>query len=178
MTDEELMHSYVNGDISAFQTLYQRYKGRVYGYLYSRLNNSDEAEEVFQEIFAKFHGHRFEYEDDIPFIAWLFTIVKNALIDHIRKRGTYKKYLQLDSDYVDNATDNSVTSLPIADAISELSSLSTTQRQVLEMRFNEGLSFEDIAAHIKTTQSNTRQIVSRAIRQLRRLMSGKERNHE
>jgi RNA polymerase sigma factor (sigma-70 family) len=104
--------------------------------------------------------------------------VKNALIDHIRKRGTYKKYLQLDSDYVDNATDNSVTSLPIADAISELSSLSTTQRQVLEMRFNEGLSFEDIAAHIKTTQSNTRQIVSRAIRQLRRLMSGKERNHE
>ena len=174
MTDEELMQAYIKGDIKAFQTLYQRHKGRVMGYLNSRLKSQDEAEEVFQEVFTKLHGYRLKYKEDVPFLAWLFTIVKNALIDHIRKRGTQNKYLQSDPEQVSNAPDERVASLSIAEAISELSSLSTKQRQALELRFNEDLSFADIAARMNISQSNTRQIVSRAIRQLRGLMSGKE----
>jgi RNA polymerase sigma-70 factor (ECF subfamily) len=46
------MQAYIKGDIKAFQTLYQRHKGRVLGYLNSRLKTQDEAEDVFQEVFT------------------------------------------------------------------------------------------------------------------------------
>ena len=76
MTDEELMQVYINGDIEAFQALYQRHKGRAMGYLNARLANQEEAEDVFQDVFTKLHRYRFKYEQDVPFLPWLFTIVK------------------------------------------------------------------------------------------------------
>jgi len=174
MTDEDLMQAYINGDTEAFHTLYQRHKGRVLGYLNSRLASNGEAEDVFQESVVKLHKNRFKYEKDIPFLPWLFTIVKNTLIDHIRKRDTRNKYLQMNPEQVDNTADEREASLSITDTISKLSSLDTKQRQVLELRFNEALSFEDIAARMETSQTNARKIVSRAIKKLRGLMLGKE----
>ncbi len=168
------MQAYINGDTDAFQTLYQRHKGRVLGYLNSRIASQDEAEEVFQEAFTKLHRYRFKYEKDVPFLPWLFTIVKNTLIDHIRKRETRHKYLQSNPEQVENAPDEREDSLSIAEAISELSSLDIKQRQVLELRFNEDLSFADIAARLETSQTNVRKIVSRAIQKLRGLILGKE----
>jgi len=174
MTDEELMQAYIKGDIEAFRTLYQRHKDRVLGYLSARLKSLDEAEEVFQEVFSKLHSHRFKYRDNVPFLAWIFSIAKNTLIDHVRKQATQNKYFQLDQEKVTNSPDAKVTNLSISEAISELSSLNTKQRRVLELRFNDGLSFADIAACMNTSPSNIRQVISRAIRRLRSLMSGKE----
>lgn len=168
------MQSYINGDIEAFQILYQRHKGRVLGYLNYRMKNQDEAEDVFQEVFTKLHKYRFKYKENIPFIAWLFTIVKNTLIDHIRKCATRNKYLQSNHEQVNNMQHEKEACLPIAEAISELSSLSTKQRQAIELRFNEDLSFENIATRMNTSQTNVRKIVSRAIQKLRSLMLGKE----
>lgn len=168
------MQAYINGDIEAFQTLYQRHKGRILGYLNSRMESQDEAEDVFQEVFTKLHRYRFKYKEDIPFIAWLFTIVKNTLIDHVRKCATRNKYLQSNPVQVDNALNEREASLSIAEAIAELSSLSTKQRQAIELRFNEDLSFEDIATRMNTSQTNVRKIVSRAIQKLRGLMLGKD----
>jgi DNA-directed RNA polymerase specialized sigma24 family protein len=53
--DEDLMQAYADGDMEAFTLLYQRHRGKVLGYLVSRLKDRDEAEEVFQVAFAKLH---------------------------------------------------------------------------------------------------------------------------
>ncbi|MBW6510104.1 MAG: hypothetical protein K0A94_11250 [Desulfuromonadales bacterium] len=55
-SDEQLMTAYADGDTQAFQVLYERHKGRLLGYLYSKLRDRDEAEEVFQITFAKLHA--------------------------------------------------------------------------------------------------------------------------
>lgn len=172
------MRAYIKGDLGAFQALYQRHKGRVLGFLATRLGGRVEAEEVFQEVFLKLHSNRFSYRDDVPFLAWLFTIARNAAIDHIRKQQTREKYLQLNQEEVDSAPDEGSVDRTIAETVAELSSLSTAQRQVLEMRFNDGLSFAEIADSLKTSQPNARKIVSRAIHKLRGLMSGKESQYE
>ncbi|MCK5601074.1 sigma-70 family RNA polymerase sigma factor [Candidatus Pacearchaeota archaeon] len=175
MTDEEIMQNYINGDVEAFHILYHRHKGRVLGYLNSRLESQDEAEDVFQEVFTKLHKYRFKYKKDIPFLPWLFTVVKNTLIDHIRKNATRNKHIQLGAEQINNAQNIKEENLSIAEAISELSSLSNKQRQAIELRFNDDLSFEDIAIRMNTSQTNVRKIVSRAIQKLRGLMLGKEK---
>lgn len=174
MTDEELMQAYVAGDVAAFQSLYQRHKARVFGFLVARLKNRAEAEEVFQEAFAKLHANRFKYRQEIPFLAWFFTIVKNSLVDHVRKQGTRGKYLELSPETVSAAVDGQRDRLDVTDAIAELSSLSSEQRMLLSMRFNEDLSFAEIAESMAISQPNARKMVSRAIQKLRGLMSGEE----
>lgn len=179
MTDEELMVAYRGGDLSAFQILYKRHKGRLMGYLITKLKDPDDAEEVFQSVFVKLHAGRFCYKKNIPFLPWIFKIARNAMVDHIRKKQTYKKHISVDTGYItSHAGENNKEPLPIGLAMSELSSLSDSQRQILELRFNDGLSFEDIGKHMKITHSNARQIASRAIRTLRNLFAGKGTENE
>ncbi len=174
MTDEELMVAYREGDLSAFQTLYKRHKGRLMGYLITKLKDQNEAEDVFQSVFVKLHAGRFSYKENIPFLPWIFTIARNTMVDHIQKKGTYKKHISVDTEYISSrAAGNISEPLSIGAAISELSSLSDSQRQALELRFNDGLSFEDIGKQMKITHSNARQIASRAVRALRNMFASK-----
>lgn len=174
MTDEEMMQAYVEGDTEAFQALYERHKARVFGFLVDRLKSRTEAEEVFQEAFAKLHANRFRYRQEVPFLPWFFTIVKNSLVDHVRKRGTRGKYLELSPEAVTTAPDAQDVRQDVNEAIAELASLNREQRMLLSMRFNEGLSFAEIAESMAISQPNARKIVSRAIQKLRGLMAGKE----
>jgi RNA polymerase sigma factor (sigma-70 family) len=171
--DEQLMAAYADGDITAFEALYERHKGRILGYLFNRLRDRDEAEEVFQIVFAKLHAARDRYREDIPFLPWIFTIARNALIDHVRKNRTYQKQMVLiDVGKIDDPDPRAAHGLSINDAISGISSLTPIQRRALELRFDQDFSFDEIADHLQTSVGNARQMVSRAVRHLRRMRTG------
>ncbi len=173
MTDEELMMAYGRDDFSAFESLYRRHKDKVFGYLLMRLRDRQEAEEVFQQVFMKLHRARAGYSGSVPFLAWLFTIARNALIDHGRKQATHDKY----HHYLDPCEEIAIApDQPDADTEAKalLATLPEGQRQVLTLRFDEGLSFAEIGRQLQTSDANSRQLVSRAIRKLRRLLSDKE----
>ena len=178
MTDEELMAAYVDGDLRTFEDLYERHKGRVFGFLMRKLRDRDEAEDVFQMTFAKLHKGRYRYRQDIPFLAWLFTIARNTLIDHYRKKGTYEKHVTLSMETVDVYPDLTSEKSPIEASFSQLSKLSERQRKVLELRFNQGLTFEEISQKTQTSADNARQIASRSVRKLRSLMVLREKPDE
>jgi len=172
------MHAYANGDIEAFEALYQRHKNRIFGFLMKKLKDRTEAEEVFQTIFGKLHAARKTYRQDIPFLPWVFTITRNALIDHVRKRDVYQKYVTTSEAAVETYAEQSSSAAPGDLEIRGLSSLTETQRQALEFRFSQGLTFAEIAELLQTSTDNSRQIISRAIRKLRKLMAGKEIDRE
>lgn len=178
MTDERLMAAYIKGDVGAFQRLYQRHSARVLGYLVARLSSQEEAEDVFQEVFAKLHRHRFRYSEEVPFIAWLFTITRNACIDHLRRQRVRGRYLVQTPEEFEPAADNSELPLELTEAIAELSTLNAQQREALELRFSSGLSFAEIAQRMALSPANARQIVSRAIKRLRALIVDKEGNDD
>ncbi len=166
MTDEELMVAYVDGDFDAFEILYGRHKGRVLGFLVTKLRDRNEAEDVFQTAFTKLHKGRHKYRHDIPFLPWLFTITRNALIDHVRKKGAHDRHITVSEEFVDGYAEPA----PIQAAFTELSKLNENQRQALELRFNQGMTFAEVAEQMQTSADNSRQIISRAIRKLRTLM--------
>jgi RNA polymerase sigma-70 factor (ECF subfamily) len=178
MTDEELILAYINDDMAAFEILYERHKNRIFGFLMARLKNCSEAEEVFQEVFVKLHRKRHQYRPEIPFLPWLFTLVRNTLIDHVRKRDTYAKHVTNSDTAIDTYASTVADTSAIHEGIAELSRLNESQRQALALRFNQGLTFAEIAEQMQTSADNSRQIISRAIRRLRTLMVKKEKRHE
>lgn len=167
------MCAYIDGDVEAFEVLYGRHKNRVFGFLLARLKDPSEAEDVFQTIFSKLHSGRHTYRQEIPFLPWLFTITRNSLIDHVRKKGTYDKLITASPSAVDACAAPEAGPAPIHTAFTELARLSDSQRNALELRFDQGLTFVEIADQMQTSAGNARQIISRAIRKLRRLMSDK-----
>lgn len=172
------MLAYADGDIEAFEALYRRHKKRIFGFLMTKLKNPTEAEEVFQAIFSKLHVARGKYREEIPFLPWIFTIARNALIDHIRKRDAYQKHVTTSELAVETYAEQATSGPPSRIDVEGLSSLTEAQRQALELRFNQGLTFAEIAERLQTSAGNSRQLISRAIRQLRKLMTGKEMDRE
>jgi len=178
VTDEELMQAYAGEDMEAFEALYQRHKNRIFGFLLARLKDRAEAEEVFQNVFVKLHVARSRYRREIPFLPWVFTIARNALIDHIRRKETFRKHITLSETVIEAFAEPDPGESQADIDFSEMRRLTEAQRQALEFRFNQGLTFQEIAERMQTTSDNSRQMISRAIRKLRKRMSGGEITRE
>lgn len=87
MSDEALMMAYRDGDATAFEALYRRYRGRLFRYLQHQCGDARVAEDLYQEIWIKVVGARATYEVAAKFSTWLFRIAHNRLIDHFRSQG-------------------------------------------------------------------------------------------
>lgn len=170
-TDQELMENYLSGDESAFASLYERHSGKVYAYLKKKLNTREETDEVFQKVFLKFHHSRKNYDRQYPVMQWLYVIAKTTLLDHFRAQS---KQVKVDESPIEEINPNLLSqnapaqTLSLERDIEILQSLSKEQRQAIEMRVFDELSYEQIAEKLNRSQDNVRQLISRALKKLRR----------
>lgn len=158
------MQAYQAGEALAFNELYARYSGKVYSYVANRVFNKNERDDLFQAIFLKFHKSRHLYSSQFLFAPWLFTICRTSLLDYLKLR---KPEVLLDSSATDELSEESTSdsALVLSEALSKLSD---QQRNAIEMRYSEGLEFSEIAKRLSLSPSNVRQIISRAVRKIRR----------
>ncbi len=166
-TDEELMKAYQNGSEDAFRVLFARHSPKVYGFLVSRLKDRAQADDVFQNTFLKLHQTRSHYDPAFPFSPWLFTVCKSVMLDFLRKQ---KRVLEDELDESQMVVPDTIPNFVI-----DLGSLPRQQQQVIDLRFKEDLSFEEIAKRIETSPTNARQILSRGIKRLRQMSSGEKK---
>ena len=167
MSGAELMILYQEGDVEAFNGLYEKYRSMVYGYLLKKIHNRAEVDDIFQTVFLKLHQSRSKYNSQFPFEPWLFAVLRNSMNDHFRKQ---KKEFQ------DVALDNLEKTPPALQVEDKHNldgllptniDLSEDMRKAIELRFGSDFSFDEIAATLGTTGSNARQLVSRALKKLR-----------
>jgi RNA polymerase sigma-70 factor (ECF subfamily) len=159
VTNEELMLAYARGDISSFELLFDRFKHRVYAYVAKNLSQTSEREDVCQSIFLKLHQNKEKYSDKYPFEAWLFIIARSVLYDHLRK--SKKVSLEELKDFMLVEINPDKVEAPVLD------NLNDKAKKVMELRYMEEKSFDEIASLINTSSSNIRQIISRSLKFLR-----------
>ncbi len=85
-TDADLVAAILKGEQELFSDLVTRYQGRLVNYLYRLLRNTQEAEDLAQEVFFKIYRALDRYNPKYKFSTWLFRVAQNAAIDQIRKR--------------------------------------------------------------------------------------------
>ncbi len=160
----------LGGDDSerAFETLYERYAAKVYGFLRRRLSEESIVEEVFQATFLKLHQARRRYDPSFPFAPWLFTVCRSVLTDAVRKSARSPETVEGDVYEIGAATPSSVSSEGSTPDLEKLiSPLTVQQKEALELRYAKDLSFDEIARRLETSPANVRQMVSRAVRKIR-----------
>lgn len=171
-TDEELMLAYAKGSEEAFQILYERHSSKVYGFLASKLKDRSITDDAFQAAFMKLHRSREKYDPALPFAPWLFTVCRSAMLDTLRARSRTTRLEDQNPVAIENAVAADIPKEAVS--LPGLQALPANQRQALEMRYLQEMSFDEIASRLETSSENSRQLVSRAVKKLRKVLQGSE----
>lgn len=172
-SDEELMESYQLGAGAAFDILFQRHSGRVFGFLSKRLSKKKEAEDLLQEVFFKLHRSKHLYNTTLPFSPWLFSITRSVLLDFAKKRNLEDLVAQEDLERIPSE-EHHFGKNQEGDLGEKLGTLPQAQRQAVSLRVYDEETFEEIALRLSTTPENARQLVSRGLKKLRQVLGRKE----
>ncbi len=168
----ELFRLARSGDKEAFGRLYTLYFTPVYRYIYLRLKNKQDAEDVTQVVFLKLFTTKANFEDrKISPLAYFFTVARNALIDHVRKVSHDPVFddeeLAEKSDKIEKKGDPFLVH-ENADLVERaLTELDGEQHDVVIYRFIEGFSYTDIGDMLGKSEDAVRQICSRAVKKMR-----------
>ncbi len=157
MTDEQLALAYVQGNTKAFDVLLQRNQSKVFSYIMFVVRNQDVANDLFQDTFMKVitRLQQGKYVDSGKFSAWVMRIAHNIIMDWYRQQ----KAEPIVSGPEDNdlsrlgSTSFSESSIEstfvneqvMRDVRTMMNMLPPLQREVVFMRFYQGLSFKEIA---------------------------------
>lgn len=177
VSDEQWMKVYQESGADApeaFRALYQRYHARVLAYLTSKLGRTasrDEIQDVFQKVFFRFHQTRHRFDSAYLVAPWIFTLTRNTLIDHLR---TSKKHLvsnaDIDPDLLPAETADPVRMDETLDqTLEKIRGLTRDQQEALRLRYAHDAGFDEIAKKLKTSPANARQLISRGLKQARKI---------
>lgn len=156
MTDEQLVRAYEKGSNDAFDILLKRHQDRVYNYILRIIKNEDVANDIFQETFVKaiLTIKQGRYTESGKFPAWITRIAHNLIIDFYRQEKS-ENVQSADINDVDLLNRKELCEVTIEDVIINdqikeevkdlIKELPQLQREVLNMRYYQNLSFKEIA---------------------------------
>ena len=162
-----------NGDRAAFAELYDTHVDSVYRYLLYRVREPSDAEdlcsEVFTRAFANIHRYRWQGKS---FLAWLYTIARNAVTDRRRRE---RPTVEIDNAYGlaedgPTAHDRAVHGEAVDALRGAVRHLTTEQQEVLVLRFVENRSSREVAKILGKNEGAIRALQFRALGRLRKLM--------
>ncbi len=162
--DEKLIAMARAGNPGAFETIVDRYQGRLLGFCRQMLGSTEDAEDVLQEVFVNAYKAMIADEREINLRPWLYRIARNRCLNHLRKPTADAQ--------------ESMDMVPVVDAastaervhnreefrqiLSDVNKLPETQRTALMLREMDALSYEEIATAMDTTVPSVKSLLVRA----------------
>src|SRR5919201_667250 len=162
------------GDRAAFAELYDRHVDSVYRYLLYRVREPSDAEdltsEVFTRAFANIHRYRWQGKS---FLAWLYTIARNAVTDRRRRD---RPTVDLDNAYGvaeegPTAHERAIHGEAVDALRGAVKHLTTEQQEVIVLRFVENMSSRQVAKVLGKNEGAIRALQFRALGRLRKLLT-------
>lgn len=153
--DSLLVKDYINGNEAAIAVLIKRHQQKLYSFIYSKIQDRDSTEDIFQDTFIKViktlkRGH---YNEEGKFLPWVMRIAHNLIIDYFRKNSRMPMFNNSDefdifsviSDGNLNVESKIIKEQILEDVRKLIEELPEEQREVLVMRIYNDLSFNEIS---------------------------------
>jgi RNA polymerase sigma-70 factor, ECF subfamily len=157
--DKQLVVAYINGNEQAFELLLHRHKNNVFHYVLSKVKDRDLADDIFQDTFIKVIKtlKAGNYNEEGKFLPWVLRIAHNLVVDHFRRVSkvrmisestSYNEEFNIFSVLAqgERNVEQQITYDELENQMVELvQHLPESQREILEMRIFQDMSFKEIA---------------------------------
>lgn len=154
-------------DPKAFGELYKLYVEPVFRYLYSRVGNVHEAEDITAQAFLVALESFDRFREDRHFASWLFTIARNKAIDHFRQRKNLSSMDEAANIPMENDPLYGVIQLEQMATLSKLiRALPEEDRELLRLRFLAAMSFPEIAHFLHRNEGAVKKSIYRLLARL------------
>lgn len=147
----------------AFSELYARFDQKVFSFLMKKVRNQAEAEDLLQKTFLKVHESKHLYQPKYKFEQWIFVIARSAVLDFLRASSRYQKRL---SGLANQPTEESAQAPELFSSLNH--SLTEDQKEMLEMKYIDELSYQEMAALLNKSETSLRKTLSRLMIHLRK----------
>ncbi len=155
LDDAQLVSSYIGGCENSLEVLINRHKYKLYNFIYSKVLNKDNAEDLFQETFIKVIKtlKRGVYNEEGKFLPWVMRIAHNLVIDFFRKNKRFPSFdknenfdiFQLVKDKNPSIERLLIDKQILDDLQKIIIKLPQDQREVIDLRLYKEMSFKEIS---------------------------------
>lgn len=179
LTDEQLVARAKEGDTDALEALFLRYRQPVFRMVYRSVQNTDDAEDIVQDVFLKAFEHLHTFREQCRFSTWLMRIALNLCTDRARSHKRREELLQREADHklawMTHPNPPEPEEIVQQNAFHEafydaLNRLPEHHRQLIIMRDLEEMEYETIAEILNTTVGGVKLRVMRARRAFKVLL--------
>jgi RNA polymerase sigma factor (sigma-70 family) len=162
--DEKLIAMARSGNPGAFETIVDRYQGRLLGFCRQMLGSTEDAEDVLQEVFVNAYKAMLADEREINLRPWLYRIARNRCLNYLRKpKADAQESMDMVPEVEAASTAEKVHNREeFRQILSDVNKLPETQRAALLLREMDALSYEEIAAAMDTTVPSVKSLLVRA----------------
>lgn len=171
-TDEELAERTFEGDTEAAEALLRRYRAPLFGVLARLCRDLSDAEELFQEAFLRALASKHHYDPARRFKPWLFTIALNLARDRLKRKSHPATPELLPNHELPEPAARDLESdwVRRADLLRAMSQLSDAQREVVLLKYFEGMDEPEIAETAGIPRGTVKSRLHHALRRLRDLL--------
>ncbi len=172
ISDNALMLKVKSGELNKLGLLYERYNKSVFGFFYRNTSNQANSEDLVHLVFERILKYRHNFRGDGKFTTWMYSIARNALIDHYKKSKKLGHAIELDEgmttqiqndDYELESREERHQLLKRA-----MLNLESDKRELLTLSRYQGLKYKEIAEIMQTTEGAIRVKIFRALNDLRK----------
>src|SRR5437868_2652878 len=167
LEEAELIRAVQQGDQYAFEALVRSYDQSVLALAMNLLRSQEDARDAYQEAFLKVYKNIHAFRFDCTFYTWLYRIVTNVCLDHLRKRkirkeepsyaatadGEVDRTYAIEEDRAAGNPERSLLNRELSGRIGEaLTRLTPRERMVFELRHYQGMRLRTIGEVLGTTE--------------------------
>src|ERR1041385_122063 len=185
LDEASLIRAVQSGDQDAFEQLVRTYDHSVLRLAMNLLRSPDDARDVYQEAFLRVYRNLQSFRFDCSFHTWLYRIVTNICLDHLRKRkvrkeesavvetsdGPIDRMEAFEEEAAEADPERSMWNRQLKDKIENaLEDLTPRERMVFELRHYQGLRLRNIGEMLGTTEEAAKNCLFRATQKMRTVL--------
>jgi len=161
-SDELLVEEFKEGNLSAFESLFQKYKTAIFNLSFRMMGNYEEAEDITQDIFVKSFQNLHKFRGDASFKTWIYKIGSTTCIDALRRKKSLWGILRKITE-VQKKSDENTGSYDEKTWVQEtLKKLPENQKLLLVLRYIQGFSNKEIAQILNCSEGSLKVKLYRA----------------
>ncbi|MXV50307.1 RNA polymerase sigma-70 factor [Pedobacter sp. HMF7647] len=177
-TERDLVIALKAGEESAFRRLFDLHFRRLYNFSLKFLKNSEQAEEVVQDVFLTIWINRRKINDELSVLPYLYTITRRLSLNALRRIATSQKAIDQLWTHMAVLTNETEETVLLNDLTqfteSALDRLPPQQRIVFKMSRYEGLNYDEIAARLDLSPNTVKNHLVAALKNLKKQFNGSD----